>query len=153
VDALETKVPPPVVTLLVAGLMWLAARWLPFPAPAGPARLFAGALIFGAGLGLELACGMTLVLARTTVNPLRPRSSRELVIGGVYRLTRNPIYLADLTMLVAWSVYLWNPAALVLTSAFVLYIDRFQIRAEERALTELFGDGYREYSARTRRWL
>jgi protein-S-isoprenylcysteine O-methyltransferase Ste14 len=75
------------------------------------------------------------------------------VAGGLYRLTRNPIYVADLTMLVAWAVYLWNPVALALSSAFVLYIDRFQIRPEDRALTELFGDEYRQYTARTRRWL
>jgi protein-S-isoprenylcysteine O-methyltransferase Ste14 len=153
VEALETKVPPPVVTLLVAGLMALVARWLPLSAPAGLGRLVAASVIAIAGLGVEAAGGITLILARTTVDPIHPRASRHLVTGGVYRMTRNPVYLGDLTILVAWAVYLWSPAALALSALFVLYIDRFQIRAEERVLSELFGEEYCDYLARTRRWL
>jgi protein-S-isoprenylcysteine O-methyltransferase Ste14 len=152
-DALESKVPPPVVTLLLAGAMKVVASIAPtlqLPSVTGTA---AAAVLFAAGLLVEAAGAVSLLRAGTTFDPTHPRSASVLVVSGMYRLTRNPIYLGDLLLLLGWAVFLESPLALAMTPLFVLYIDRLQIRPEERALSELFGERYDEYRARVRRWL
>jgi protein-S-isoprenylcysteine O-methyltransferase Ste14 len=152
-DALESKVPPPVVTLLLAGAMKVVASIAPtlqLPSVTGTA---AAAVLFAAGLLVEAAGAVSLLRAGTTFDPTHPQSASVLVVSGMYRLTRNPIYLGDLLLLLGWAVFLESPLALAMTPLFVLYIDRLQIRPEERALSELFGERYDEYRARVRRWL
>ncbi|MFG6447937.1 methyltransferase family protein [Roseateles sp. BYS180W] len=89
----------------------------------------------------------------TTVNPLRPDQSSTLVASGVYRLSRNPMYLGFLLVLAGWAVYLASVAAALMLPAFVIYMNRFQIAPEERALATLFGPEFETYKATTRRWL
>lgn len=91
--------------------------------------------------------------ARTTVNPLNPEAATALVIVGVYRYTRNPMYVGLATMLVGWAVYLAAPLALLGPPIFVLFIARFQIVPEERALAEKFGREFADYRKKVRRWL
>jgi protein-S-isoprenylcysteine O-methyltransferase Ste14 len=91
--------------------------------------------------------------ARTTVNPTRPEEATRLVRSGVYRITRNPMYVGLSCLLVAWAVFLSSLWALLGPLAFVLYIGRFQITPEERALAKLFASEYAAYRAEVRRWL
>ena len=91
--------------------------------------------------------------ARTTVNPLRPERAAHLVTSGVFARSRNPIYLGDALILAALALGLGNWLNFLLLPAFVGLIGRFQIAPEERALQRLFGDQYRAYCARVRRWL
>lgn len=150
---LENRVPPPVVGLLLAVLMW----WL---APHGP--------VFG--WPQELRAGLTLLLVvvggsfdmaglwafhrqRTTVNPLRPGNASALVTGGVYRITRNPMYMGMACFLLAWATWLGGLAAFVGPVVFVAFITRFQIQPEERVLSALFGPAFTDYTRRVRRWL
>lgn len=150
--ALELKVPPPVVALLLG----MAAWWL---APLGPAiawpealRLgLAGGLVF-TGLALDFSGLVAFVRRHTTINPLSPSKSRALVTSGVYRLTRNPMYLGLACLLSAWAVWLAALLPWLEPVAFVLYITRFQIGPEERVLSELFGPAYTDYTRRVRRW-
>jgi len=76
-----------------------------------------------------------------------------MVTWGVYALSRNPMYLGGLIMLLGWAVFLSNALAFLFLPVYVLYINRFQIAPEERVLTSLFGQTYVAYQARTRRWL
>jgi protein-S-isoprenylcysteine O-methyltransferase Ste14 len=76
-----------------------------------------------------------------------------LVSSGVYRFTRNPMYLGLLLTLLAWAVFLSNPVALLFVPVFVLYMNRYQIHPEERVLSSLFGTEYSAYKERVRRWL
>ena len=91
--------------------------------------------------------------ARTTVNPLRPANSSALVTSGIYRHTRNPMYLGMATLLAAWATWLGTPWALFGIVAFVAWITRFQIIPEERVLANLFGADFAAYRARVRRWI
>jgi protein-S-isoprenylcysteine O-methyltransferase Ste14 len=118
-----------------------------------PARVPLAAAVVVAGILVEAAGAVSFVRARTTVDPLHPSAVSKLVTGGVYRVTRNPMYLGDLLILVGWAVYLATVPALVLVPLFVAYIDRFQISAEERAMEACFGEAYRAYKGRVRRWL
>ena len=150
---LETKIPPPVVTLLLALVMKTAALLTPALYAPGVARARAALTLAVVGLAVELAGGASLIRAKTTVDPTHPGRVCRFVSTGVYRFTRNPIYLGDLVLLLAWAMYLWSPTALVLTPLFVVYIDRFQIKPEERVLGDLFGSRYTEYKTRVRRWI
>jgi protein-S-isoprenylcysteine O-methyltransferase Ste14 len=90
---------------------------------------------------------------RTTVNPTRPAAATALVQDGVYRWTRNPMYVGLALGLAGVAVGLSNLGAMVLLPAFVAWIDRFQIVPEERALLAKFAAAFTDYSARVRRWL
>jgi len=150
---LELKVPPPVVAILIALAMWLLSFKLS-PLHLAPAVRVGLAMVLslvsgGFSIGGILECRR----ARTTVNPHKPARATSLVTTGVYRITRNPMYLGLAFLLVAWAVALSAPLLLVGPLAFVLYIGRFQIQPEERILTKLFGADYTRYASRVRRWL
>ena len=106
---------------------------------------------------LGVACSLLGVAAfrraRTTVNPLTPDASTALVTTGIYRVTRNPMYLGFLLLLLAEIVWLANPAALLVVPAFILYLNRYQISPEEGALRARFGSEYFSYAAQVRRWI
>ena len=152
-SGLETKVPPPIVMAVVGVLMWAASTAAPVFGLPIAGKLAAALAIAAAGALVEGAGAVSFARARTSVNPLDPRGASALVEGGVYRFTRNPMYVGDLLLLLAWAVVLSNALALLLVPIFVLYMDRFQIGAEERALAELFGERYAEYRGRVRRWV
>lgn len=151
---LELRIPPPLVGLVIAGAMWLIASSLPplLPLPA-PMRLPAAVVLALAGVAIGLSGVISFRRAQTTVNPLKPETSTTLVSSGIYRITRNPMYLGMLTVLLAWAAYLPSVLALLGPVAFALYITRFQIIPEERALHSLFGAAFVEYRHKVRRWL
>jgi len=148
---LELRVPPPVVAATVALLMWLAA--LPFPALGFELPAVAGAPFLGVALVIGAAAITQFRKAKTTINPMTPEASSALVSGGVFRFTRNPMYLAMLFVLAGWACIVSNLAALAMLPLFVAYLNRFQIGPEERALHARFGAGYQRYRESVRRWL
>jgi protein-S-isoprenylcysteine O-methyltransferase Ste14 len=153
VTALEHRIPPPVVGALVAAAMWAVAAYGPqLPLSDGP-RVAVAAILAAAGLAFDVLGLVAFRASRTTVNPLRPERASSLVTGGVYRITRNPMYVGLGVLLTAWAIYLSALLPLAGPVLFVLYITRFQIRPEERVLASLFGDEYARYAARVRRWL
>lgn len=91
--------------------------------------------------------------AKTTVNPTNPSATSSLVTCGVYRFSRNPMYLGFLFFILGDIAWLANPLVLFGWPAFVLYMNRFQIAPEESALTKRFGAEYTTYAGRVRRWL
>lgn len=151
--ALELKLPPPVVAALSGVAMWAfapAARPLLEP---DPLRLATGLLPAAAGIGVIAAGILAFRRARTTIDPLHPERASALVAAGIYRHTRNPMYLGMLLVLLGWAAYLADPFTLLGPLAFALYLTRFQILPEERALSARFGAGFEAYRAQVRRWL
>jgi protein-S-isoprenylcysteine O-methyltransferase Ste14 len=153
VTSLELKIPPDVVALVVAGLMWLVFTVTPRLNVSIGYRVFAAAALALLGLLLLAAAKVALGRAHTTGDARHPGSARHLVTGGVYRVTRNPIYPAMTLLLLSWAVALASPASVWVSAVFALYVQRFQIRPEERALGFLFGQDYSDYARRVRRWL
>jgi protein-S-isoprenylcysteine O-methyltransferase Ste14 len=151
---LELRIPPPLVGLIVAAAMWVIASSLPplLPLPVS-LRLPAAVMLALAGVAIALSGVVSFRRARTTVNPLKPETSTSLVSTGIYRITRNPMYLGMLAVLLAWAAYLPSVLALLGPAAFALYITRFQIIPEERVLHSLFGAAFVEYTQKVRRWL
>lgn len=150
---LELKVPPPVVALVTAGVMWATSRFEPTAQLSSSPFIVAALLIAAAGLAVMFTAVFSFRRAQTTINPLRPQETSKLVSSGVFGLTRNPMYLGMLLLLVAWAAYLASAWLLLGPVLFVAYITRFQIRPEEKALLALFGPAYTAYRARVRRWL
>lgn len=152
-QALETRVPPPLVAIVLGGAMWLLARATPGVPMPPMLRWGLVVTLLAVGLSFDVRGLLAFLRARTTVNPLRPQRASHLVTAGVYRRTRNPMYVGLVFFLTAVAVGLAAPAALLGPVAFVAYITRFQIQPEERALQRLFGEEYRAYCERVPRWL
>jgi len=91
--------------------------------------------------------------AQTTVNPSKPTTSSALVTSGIFQYSRNPMYVGLVCLLLAWAAWQANLYTLLVIPLFMAYMTRFQIKAEERALTQLFGDTYITYMQQVRRWL
>ena len=150
---LETKIPPPVVMVLLGLAAWGVAQRLPAASFEFPLRTFFGAVMACAGLALNILPKRVFRRAGTTVNPLSPALATSLVTSGVYRYTRNPMYLGHCVILFGWVTWLHNAAALLVVPAFVLYITRFQILPEERYLSARFPDAYPAFRRQVSRWL
>jgi protein-S-isoprenylcysteine O-methyltransferase Ste14 len=110
-------------------------------------------LAIAAGVGCLVFGLVEFRRERTTFSPMKPENASALVVSGIFRFTRNPMYLGLLMFLLAWASYLSNGVALLGLPAFVLYMNRFQIAPEERALAALFGADFTAYKARVRRWM
>ncbi len=152
-NALELKVPPLVLVLVLAGAMWFAAMQLPSLAIALPWPLGLAVAISGVGILLMLAGGYAFQKAKTTFNPTKPTAASSVVTSGVYRLSRNPMYGGFLLTLIGWATFLSHTLPFLLLPVFVAYMNRFQISPEERALSAKFGDEYEAYKHAVRRWL
>ncbi|MEM8547175.1 MAG: isoprenylcysteine carboxylmethyltransferase family protein [Pseudomonadota bacterium] len=146
-------IPPPLIALTLAGAMWLLNR-LPF---AGRFELPASELIAGIVLASGVAVAVAGVLEfrrhRTTVNPIQLDKASALVTSGIFRLTRNPMYLGLLLVLLGVGAWLSSLLPFVAAALFVPTITVLQIRPEEATMQHLFGDEYTAYRQRTRRWL
>lgn len=151
--ALELKVPPVAVVVAFGVMMWAAARVFSAASFSLPGASFVAFALVVIGGGIAIAGVFAFRRHETTVNPMKPETTASVVTGGIYGVTRNPMYLGLAFALVAWAIYLANLAALLLVPAFVAYMTRFQIKPEERALLEKFGSRFADYMAAVRRWI
>jgi protein-S-isoprenylcysteine O-methyltransferase Ste14 len=134
---------------LVAG--WLQVRFLPLGPEPGTALHWAAGAVVGLGILLGLAAAITMARARTTVIP--HREADALVTGGVFALSRNPIYLGDLMVLAGALVWWGAWPSLVLVPLFGrILLHRF-VLPEEARLRARFGAAFDAYAWRTRRWI
>lgn len=152
-NILELKIPPVALGVIVALLMWLTSWATPAFGFEFPGRVLTSAGLVLLGAVASISGVVSFRRARTTVNPRAPGSTSSLVVAGIYKFTRNPMYLGFLLALIGWAVFLSNVFALALVPAFVLYMNRFQIHPEERALASLFAQDFAVYKARVRRWV
>lgn len=150
---LAKKIPPPLVAILCAGMMAAIASVTPALILNDEWRM---SLVIGfivLGISIDVASLWTFWRVKTTINPMRPESSSSLVVVGIYRYSRNPMYVGLAIFLTAWACYLSAPIALFGVIGFVVYLTYFQILPEEQALLALFGAEYREYLSTVRRWI
>ena len=152
-QVLRLKVPPVAVVFATAALMWLSSRAVPSAELAIPARKFVALCLAIGGAVTSISGVVSFRRAGTTVNPLTPGAASSLVRSGIYKLSRNPMYLGFLMALLGWAFYLSNALAFVLVPVFFGYMNRFQIDPEEDALASRFGQEFASYAARVRRWI
>ena len=148
---LELKIPPAAVWFICALIMWGIARLLPFGAlPHLPIVAIVIALI---GIGAGIAGVWSFYKTRTTINPLEPSQATHFVSEGIYKLSRNPMYVGLACCLVSWAIWLSYLLPWLGVLLFIAYMTRFQIIPEERVLRQKFGDEYQNYCLKVRRWL
>jgi protein-S-isoprenylcysteine O-methyltransferase Ste14 len=151
---LELRVPPVAVTALMAAAIVAiehsrAASILTHPGIAPKV----GAALAAAGVVVAVAGAVVFRRAGTTVDPLHPERSARLVTGGVYRASRNPMYVGFVVVLVGLAVALSSLVGVALALATGVYLDRFQIQPEERTLLQCFGRDFERYRREVPRWL
>jgi len=147
------RIPPPVLALLAAGIMWAFDRWLPLGR--WIPRRWNGIGLLPAALGFAalFAAFVHFRQAGTTVNPMDPAKATLLVTSGVFGVSRNPMYLGLLLLLAGWAVWLGSASVWLIPPLFAIAITCLQIIPEERALERLFGPQYTQYRRRVARWI
>jgi len=154
VHRLELKIPPAAVAAIVLVLAWLAADQLTFGDIEGAWIRPAAYTLAALGIGVGVAGVLQFRSSRTTIDPMNPGKASALVTSGLYRRTRNPMYLGMLLLLLSWALVQGSLVSVVVTLlTFVPYMNRFQIQPEERALKQHFGDEYVDYMLSVRRWI
>lgn len=151
VDRAGVRIPPPVI--YIAGFLGGVALEIAFPVSGLPLALALVAGLIGVAIWLSLDGSAMLLFQRagTGIVPMKPTTA--LVTSGPYRITRNPMYVGMAFLYVALALALgviWSLAFLPLV---LLIVDRQVIVREERYLEAKFGEQYREYKRRVRRWL
>jgi len=147
------RIPPVIQFIAAASVAWAVSTTM-------PVLMFSGMVANVAASAFSLVGVVFLVSAvrlfsqrDTTINPLDPSKAEHLVVDGLYKVTRNPMYVGLALLLVGWCLYLGTLAAFAGVAVFVIAMNELQIKPEERALTEKFGEQYRAYLRQVRRWV
>ncbi len=150
---MKLLIPPPIQTLLSAIMMWLISRYF----------LYANFSLNGMNVlaFLFLIIGVIIIIMginkfrenRTTISPIKPNKTSSLVNNGIYKYTRNPMYLGLLLMLFSAALFLKNFISFLIIPLFILFITRNQILPEEEILDNMFGEEYKNYKKKVRRWI
>ncbi|SIQ56898.1 methyltransferase family protein [Maribacter ulvicola] len=149
---MELKVPPVLVFLCFGLMMFLLAEFLPIGYFDFLGRLLLAKLLIGIGVFTALFALVQFRKVKTTIDPLNPDKASNLVVGGIFKFSRNPMYLALLLLLLALGVFLGNAFNILIAAGFVSYMNRFQIIPEEQILLGKFGRSFKDYCILTRRW-
>jgi len=150
---LDLRIPPLALVMIVALFMWLGATHTPGLGFRVPFQSMIALSLLSLGVLVCVVGVLQFKKAKTTVNPTKPQASSSLVTTGIYRRSRNPMYLGFLLILAAWAAFTACTISLLGLPAFVAYMNQFQIKPEERALTALFDKDFRDYCSNVRRWI
>lgn len=150
---LDNRIPPPVVTALIAVGMVAASTVTPAVDIPPVVRFSAMGVVLLVGGVYGARAFAAFARAKTTVNPVNIAAASSLVVSGVYSASRNPMYVGLAALLVALALALSNAWLLLGPAFFVIFTTRFQIIPEERVMLAKFGEPYAAYRRRVRRWL
>ena len=148
---METKIPPPIVTLIF-GLPIYFSRGIFQPVEI-EYSFYIGILLLLGGAMILISAVRSFKKDKTTINPLSPEQATKLVTDGIFKYSRNPMYLGMALVLGSMAVFFNLLGGVILITLFCLYITKFQIIPEERAMRDLFLDDFDKYTKVTRRWL
>tara|TARA_R110002073_G_scaffold72537_1_gene177502 strand:+ start:493614 stop:494066 length:453 start_codon:yes stop_codon:yes gene_type:complete len=150
---MKLKIPPALQVAFFALFMWAVNKVTSFTHLNFEFQKELSRLIFALGILIIVIAVYSFKKAKTTVDPTAPEKASNLVIVGIYKISRNPMYLGMLFMLIAFALKLGNYFNIPVVILYVWYITEFQIKPEEKALTKLFGTPYLNYCSKVRRWI
>jgi len=150
-DHASVKIHPPVLLVIHILFAWLLGRFVVLPIELSAAFRNIGLGLAGVGFLLVLLSFYEFVKARTTLNP--HGTVKNIVSGGIYRFTRNPIYLGFVLMLIGFPLTFGNYWGIVLAPVLIIVMNKLVIEHEEAYLEKKFRDVYTGYKSRVRRWL
>ena len=145
---LDTKIPPPIVTIIILLIIYLfdLNEYNLNTDIISIITLFIG-LIF------IISAVIQFINRKTTVNPTKPHKTSTLVITGTYKITRNPMYLGMLLIIISFALYNASIISIILIPLFIFYINKFQIEPEEFEMRKKFGKEYEDYCKKVDRWI
>ena len=149
---MELKLPPVIVFFIFGVLMYFLSKFLPFGFFDFFGRLVLVKILGITAIVISMATLFQFFINKTSVDPSKPSKTSKLISKGLYRFSRNPMYLSMLLLLLAWGLKLGNAFNVLLAAAFISYMNRFQIIPEEVILENKFGKDYSRYVSKTRRW-
>ena len=148
---MNTKIPPPIVTATFGLIIYFSKSFSPVYSFDNSNMISVIFLLFG--LGIFSAAVQSFKKHETTINPLSPDKASSLVNSGIFSYSRNPMYLGMLLILLSVSFKFNISGGLFISFLFKIYITRFQIMPEEKAMAKLFGEEFITYKNQTRRWV
>ena len=148
---METKIPPPIVTLAFSLSIYFSRGM--FPAVEVWNSFYLGVFLLFLGFFILISAVRLFRKDKTTVNPLSPDQATKLVTDGIFKYSRNPMYLGMALVLTSIAVFFNLLGGIILIALFCAYITKFQIIPEERAMSDLFSDDFDKYIKETRRWV
>ena len=150
---LDLKIPPPIVAILCGlGIVYLPDLF-GLEGFEIPLQGWVAGVVIVFGLSFDLMGLLEFRKHATTISPLSPNKSALVVSSGIYRITRNPMYLGMAIVLVGVTIAFGSAIGLLMVLVFVLCITRFQIKPEERILEAKFGEAFVDYKAKVKRWI
>ncbi|MAN35284.1 MAG: isoprenylcysteine carboxyl methyltransferase [Candidatus Marinimicrobia bacterium] len=150
---MKLLIPPPIQALLSAIMMCLISRYFTHANfSLNGINIFALIFLIIAAIIIILSM-YKFKKIKTTISPLRPNKTSSLVKSGIYEYTRNPMYLGLLLMLFSIALFLKNFISFLIIPLFILFITKNQILPEEEALENIFGEEYKNYKNKVRRWI
>ncbi len=151
---MNLKIPPLALTCMFIVFMSLLSWLLPQFTLSIPNNITASIFVAIVASLVSVMGVASFRNAKTTVNPTKPEQASSLVIKGIYKISRNPMYLGFLLFLIAWGLYLEHSLSLLLLPiVFIFYMNKYQIPVEEEALHKKFGEHFLSYKNMVRRWL
>jgi len=150
---LQLKIPPPAYLLIFATLMYLLAKYLPIMSLFSEPITKISYVFIIMGIVLDLFAVSQFLRSKTTVNPIKPKNTNNIVSTGIYRISRNPMYLGMLFLLTGWAIHLAALTPFLLLPVFIVVLTLQQIIPEEKILAQKFGDTYLHYKQQVRRWI
>ena len=148
---METKIPPPIVTLVFALSIYLS-RGI-FKIVEIKHSFYLGIFLLLLGFAILISAVRLFKKDNTTINPLSPEQATKLVTDGIFKYSRNPMYLGMALILCSIAVFFNLIGGIILVALFCFYITKFQIIPEERAMSNLFSQDFDKYKEATRRWI
>lgn len=147
------RIPPVIQFIAAASVAWVVSTTMPVLMFSGMAVNVAASAFSLVGVVFLVSSVRLFSQRDTTINPLDPSKAEHLVVDGLYKVTRNPMYVGLALLLVGWCLYLGTLSAFASVAVFVFAMNELQIKPEERALTDKFGEQYQAYIRRVRRWV
>jgi len=142
---------PPIVALMFIVIAYFLGRFVPLPLVVPGILRSIGLVLTFVGFLLGIGAFMEFRKARTTLDP--HGSSKQVVTSGIYRFTRNPIYLGFLLMVIGLPLNSGLYWGIVMAPFYVFIMNGLIIQHEEAYLERKFGETYTSYTSRVRRWL
>ena len=145
---LDTKIPPPIGTLIILAFIYLFKT--------NEYKLnteLISIITLSIGLIFIFSAVFQFIRTKTTVNPTKPHKTTSLVITGTFKISRNPMYLGMLLIIISYSFYESSIISLILIPFFIFFINKFQIEPEEFEMRKKFGKEYDDYCKKVDRWI
>ena len=147
---LKTKIPPPLITLICISIIYFFEKEFIF---FEDWNIYISGFFLIWGLIIIAFAVFKFAKTKTTVDPTKPSKTSSLVISGIYRITRNPMYLGMLFLIISFTFYKLSLAGAIVIPSFIFYINKYQIEPEEYELRKKFGENFEDYCKKVDRWI